>query len=107
MSTILRLEQPLVQRPTLFLDSERVLRNIARMSARAAAAGVLLRPHFKTHQSVAVGDWFRDYGVTGITASSVSMAEYFAAADWRDITIALPVNPREIARIGELAGRGC
>ncbi|MCK4415132.1 MAG: alanine racemase [Candidatus Eisenbacteria sp.] len=104
MARILRFDRLPIERPTLVLDRERVMRNIARMSARAKAAGVGFRPHFKTHQSALIGDWFRDHGVTGITVSSVAMAEYFAAAGWSDITIAIPVNPREIARIRELAG---
>lgn len=105
MDRILRCDHLTIERPTLILDRERVVQNIARMSARARAAGVAFRPHFKTHQSAQIGDWFRDYGVTGIAVSSVAMAEYFAAAGWRDITVAIPVNLRELSRIRELAGR--
>jgi D-serine deaminase-like pyridoxal phosphate-dependent protein len=60
------------------------------------------RPHFKTHQSLELGNWFKDYGVTQITVSSLEMAEYFAT-QWNDITVAFPVNVLEINRINSLA----
>ncbi len=94
-----------IQRPTLLLDPERARRNIERMAEKAKRAGVRFRPHFKTHQSAAVGEWFRPYGVQAITVSSVEMAEYFADHGWADITIAFPANIREIAAIDRLARR--
>ena len=89
--------------PTLLLDKERCLRNIEQIVEKAAKNGLTLRPHFKTHQSIEIGRWFRDLGVEKITASSLKMAEYFAMDDWRDITVAFPVNVREIDRINSLA----
>ncbi len=89
-------------RPTLILDEAVCRNNIRRMAQKAAGLGVRFRPHFKTHQSVKVGEWFRDEGVTAITVSSVQMAEYFAAAGWKDITIAFPVNILEIEPINRL-----
>lgn len=89
--------------PTLLLDEGRARRNISRMADKAATSQVRFRPHFKTHQSAAVGEWFRNVGVTAITVSSVEMARYFAAHGWNDITIAFPVNVREIDKINRLA----
>ena len=94
-----------IDKPTAILNSTIARRNIERMAAKAQRSGVHFRPHFKTHQSAAVGEWFRDYGVTAITVSSVSMAAYFADQGWQDITIAIPVNWLEIERINDLAGR--
>lgn len=91
--------------PTLLLDERRARRNIARMAEKCRRSGTQLRPHFKTHQSAAVGEWFRAEGVTTITASSVRMAAYFADHDWHDITVAFPVNWREIDAINALAKR--
>ena len=102
-SALLRSPVP-VERPAAVIDPARVRRNIERMVARAARAGVRLRPHFKTHQSAAIGDWFRDYGVRAVTVSSVAMARYFAQHGWDDITLAVPVNLREVEAIDELAG---
>ncbi len=91
--------------PELLLDPARAQHNIARMAARAHAAGVRLRPHFKTHQSRTVGRWFRAAGVDAITVSSLAMAEYFADDGWRDITIAFPFHPGMLARVESLARR--
>ena len=92
-------------RPELMLDVGRVKENIAAMAQKAARAGIAFRPHFKTHQSWEVGEWFREFGVTGITVSSVKMAEYFAEHNWDHITIGLLVNPLEINKINRLAER--
>ncbi|MGQ7870059.1 alanine racemase [Sunxiuqinia sp. sy24] len=92
-----------IVRPTLILDKEVCLRNIDRMAEKAKAKNLLFRPHFKTHQSAVVGEWFRHYGVTAITVSSVQMATYFAQYGWDDITIAVPVNILEINQINSLA----
>ena len=91
-------------RPTVVVDEAICRRNIARMAEKARMAGVRFRPHFKTHQSAAIGEWFREAGVTAITVSSVSMARYFADAGWQEITIAFPVNIREMEEINRLAG---
>ncbi len=92
-----------IETPTLIVDEARVRRNIAFMAEKARRQGVRLRPHFKTHQSAAIGDWFRQAGVEAITVSSVQMAQYFARHGWRDITIAFPFNVRQSAAINALA----
>ncbi len=92
-----------IKGPTLLLNSEICRENIRVMAAKARQQKVIFRPHFKTHQSAAVGLWFREEGVTAITASSVSMAQYFAQNGWQDITIAFPANRLEINEINQLA----
>lgn len=94
-----------LDRPTVLVDEARARRNIERMAARAAQRGLAFRPHFKTHQSAVIGNWFRDYGVRAITVSSLEMAAYFAAHGWDDITIAFPVNVRQLDGFAELAQR--
>ncbi|MBE0639446.1 MAG: alanine racemase [Bacteroidales bacterium] len=94
-----------LKRPTLLLDHNKCLANISFMAEKAARHQVVFRPHFKTHQSAEIGSWFRDFGVTRITVSSVTMAEYFAKNGWNDITIAFPLNLAEMDEINDLAGR--
>lgn len=89
--------------PTLLLDKEKCLANIRRMKAKADRHHLIFRPHFKTHQSAGVGEWFRQSGIDKITVSSVIMARYFVQQGWNDITIAFPVNPAEIEDIRNLA----
>lgn len=95
----------LITRPTLILNEQRACENIRFMAQKARRSGVNFRPHFKTHQSIEIGNWFRDEGVQKITVSSVDMAEYFASGGWTDITIAFPINIRQINQINILAGR--
>ena len=66
------------------------------MVQKATDSNCDFRPHFKTHQSVTIGEWFREKDVSGITVSSVSMAEYFHKAGWNDITIAFPFFTAQI-----------
>jgi len=95
----------MITRPTLLLDKQKCLANISTMVNKAKKAGVVLRPHFKTHQSHEIGRWFREIGIDRITCSSLSMANYFAEDGWSDITIAFPVNVLEIETINKLAAK--
>jgi len=90
--------------PTLLLNETIARSNLRKMAAKAAKQSIRFRPHFKTHQSAAIADWFRGFGVEAITVSSVRMAQYFARNGWKDILIAFPVNLRELADIDNLAG---
>ncbi|MFD2515349.1 alanine racemase [Pontibacter locisalis] len=91
--------------PTLLIDKAKALNNIHNMLEKAKRNNVRLRPHFKTHQSAQVGEWFRAAGVEAITVSSVRMAKYFAKHGWKEILIAFPANVLEIESINELASR--
>ena len=100
------MEIPVLQklrRPTLLLDETKARKNLKRMVKKAKDQSVRFRPHFKTHQSTEIGQWFRDMGVDCATVSSVSMANYFAGEGWKDITIAFPINLREMDAVCELA----
>ena len=94
-----------IQRPTLLLDQQRAMANLEKMTRKAQRSGIRFRPHFKTHQSAQLGEWFREFGIGAITVSSVEMALYFARHGWQDITIAFPVNILEIEAINRLAGQ--
>jgi D-serine deaminase-like pyridoxal phosphate-dependent protein len=89
--------------PTLLVSERRVRDNLERMAARASRHGLQLCPHFKTHQSLVVGEWCWDYGVEEITVTSLRMAKFFAGGGWKKVAIAMPLNPREIPAIGQLA----
>ncbi len=88
--------------PTLLLDEQKARQHIALMAKKAGTQSIRLRPHFKTHQSATIGEWFRQEGITRITCSSIQMAEYFASAGWKDIQVAFPFNLREITRANNL-----
>lgn len=92
-----------ITEPHLLIDKNKVIRNIDKMIARVEQFGASFRPHFKTHQSAEIGKLFRERGVEKITVSSVSMAKYFEANGWKDITIAFIINLLEIDEINILA----
>jgi D-serine deaminase-like pyridoxal phosphate-dependent protein len=94
-----------IQSPTLLIDEKKCRDNIRTMADKIRKQNILFRPHFKTHQSVQVGKWFKEAGVNAITVSSLKMAEYFANNGWEDITVAFPVNLRETERIKSLTNR--
>lgn len=85
--------------PTAVVDLDKVRKNIRRMKQRLDKAGVRFRPHFKTHQSWKIAEIFSQEGIRQITVSSATMAHYFARQGWKDITIAFPLNLREMDSI--------
>ena len=74
-----------------------------KMALKAAKNNLSLRPHCKTHQSVEIGTWLRDFGVASITVSSFPMAAYFAEAGWEDILVAFPFQPGEMEHLIRLS----
>lgn len=91
-----------ITKPTLLLNEKKCQRNIQDMFLKAQKNRVQFRPHFKTHQSLEIGRWFKELGTDKITVSSLEMAEKFSE-QWDDITVAFPVNILEIDTINTLA----
>lgn len=91
--------------PKIFIDCNRAKANLKDVFDDVRFSDIQFRPHFKTHQSVGAGMWFRNAGIEKITVSSLPMAEYFAAAGWNDILIAMPLNPNLIVHYDALAAK--
>ena len=77
--------------PAVAVDVERLDRNIARMAAHAASAGIALRPHAKTHKSPAIAARQLAAGAAGLTVATVGEAEVFAAGGATDVFVAYPL----------------
>ncbi len=92
-----------ITRPTLLVDELKCRNHIEEMRQKAQLSNTIFRPHFKSHQSRAIGNWYRDAGVKKITTSSLAMAAYFARDGWEDITVAFPLNYLEYELINSLA----
>lgn len=92
--------------PFLLVHPERVRRNIRRLADYAQAHQLRVRPHIKTHKSLAVWQLQAGAGAVGVTTAKPGEAELFsAAAD--DILLAYPVVTADKARrLAELAVRG-
>jgi D-serine deaminase-like pyridoxal phosphate-dependent protein len=93
-----------IVKPTLLIDEIKCKENIRNMLKRCKDRHLSFRPHFKTHQSLDVGQWFKALGISKIAVSSLSMANYFSK-QWDDILVAFPANILEIDLINDLAGR--
>ena len=92
-----------IHKPTFIIDKQRAVNNIAGLSKKFKSSNILFRPHFKTHQSIEVGSWFRKQGIHQISVSSVEMAWQFYQAGWKDISIVFPFNRREMDRINSMS----
>ena len=77
--------------PCIVVDLDIVARNIERLAAQALERGVAIRPHTKTHKSVAIARMQLDAGAGGITVGTVGEAEVMAGGGIDDIFIAYPV----------------
>jgi len=77
--------------PCIVVDLDIVARNIERLAAQALERGVAIRPHTKTHKSVAIARMQLDAGAAGITVGTVGEAEVMAGGGIDDIFIAYPV----------------
>ena len=77
--------------PTLVIDLDIVERNARRMAERVAARGIALRPHVKTHKSVALARIQLDAGASGVTVGTLGEAEVMAEGGITDILLAYPI----------------
>lgn len=91
--------------PALLLDLDVLERNLARMAGRAAALGVALRPHAKTHKCLEVGRRQLAHGATGITVATLAEAQAFADGGFTDVTWAFPLVLGRLAEVVALARR--
>jgi D-serine deaminase-like pyridoxal phosphate-dependent protein len=95
-----------VATPALTVDRSRLLANLQEMAARARSLGVALRPHAKTHKSLAIAALQRELGATGLTVATLSEAEGFAADGVDDLLLtAPPVGDWRLERVIALARR--
>lgn len=86
--------------PALILDRAALDRNIARMAAFAAAHGIALRPHAKTHKSSEIGKRQIAAGAIGLCCAKLAEAEALAADGLTDLHLTSPVvTPAAIQRL--------
>lgn len=87
--------------PAVVIDLDRVDRNIGRVQALCESAGVLNRPHIKTHKSPVLAKMQIAAGASGITCQKLGEAEIMAAAGLENILVSY--NLIAAARSGRLA----
>ena len=90
--------------PALVVDRAALDRNIAAMAAHARATGVALRPHVKTHKSVAIAQRQVAAGAVGVSCVTLGEAEIMVRAGIPGGHITSPVvTAAKIARLAALA----
>jgi D-serine deaminase-like pyridoxal phosphate-dependent protein len=89
------------------VDEARLDHNLRAMADRAAARGLVLRPHVKTHKSVEIARRQLGHGAAGISVATLGEAETFADAGFAEIFVAYPlwVDQDRAPRLRALAGR--
>lgn len=89
--------------PALWVDLDRLERNIAAMAETFRQTGVNWRPHTKGIKVPAIAHMLLRAGAMGVTCAKISEAEVMAAAGITDILVANEiVGPRKIARLVNL-----
>jgi D-serine deaminase-like pyridoxal phosphate-dependent protein len=80
-----------IDTPALVIDLDVVERNARRLVEALSSRGIALRPHAKTHKSVALARLQIESGARGITVGNLGEAEVFADGGIDDVFIAYPI----------------
>jgi 3-hydroxy-D-aspartate aldolase len=91
--------------PALLVDRAALDRNVAAMAAHARAVGVALRPHAKTHKSLAIARRQVEAGALGICCATLGEAEVMVEGGIPGVHITSPqVTDAKIRRLMALNG---
>ncbi|WP_433089410.1 alanine racemase [Dactylosporangium sp. CA-052675] len=92
--------------PYVVVDVDVLDRNSRAMADAAAARGITLRPHAKSHKSPQIARRQLEHGAAGLTVATVAEAEVFAEV-CPDLFIAYPIwaSPARARRLRALAER--
>jgi D-serine deaminase-like pyridoxal phosphate-dependent protein len=93
-----------IDTPALLVEMEPFERNLARLAAAAARAGVRTRPHAKTHKSAMIACRQVAAGAIGICCQKVGEAEAMVRGGVRDVLVTNQiVGERKLRRLAALA----
>jgi D-serine deaminase-like pyridoxal phosphate-dependent protein len=92
--------------PALLVDLDVMERNLARMADYARSRNLRLRPHTKTHKSIALAKRQLALGAVGLTVAKPGEAEVLVEAGPPELLVAYPtVGERKLRRLMEVARR--
>jgi D-serine deaminase-like pyridoxal phosphate-dependent protein len=95
-----------IETPAVLVDFDKLMANIAWAQKTASEHRVVLRPHIKTHKSLAIARLQLQAGAVGITASKTDEALVFIEGGVKSVTVAYPqVNSSKMTRLLEAAKR--
>ena len=93
-----------VDTPALLIDLDAFERNLNLMAESAAACGVRLRPHAKTHKCAVIARRQMALGAVGVCCQKVSEAEALVQAGVSDVLVSNEVvGRRKLDRLASLA----
>jgi len=93
-----------IDTPALILDLDRFDTNLERMMNAAAAAGVRVRPHAKSHKSLQIAHRQVAAGAVGVCCQKIGEAEVFLSGGIRDVLVTNEiVGTRKLRRLAQLA----
>jgi D-serine deaminase-like pyridoxal phosphate-dependent protein len=93
-----------IETPALVLDLDAFERNLDAMAREAAAAGIRLRPHAKSHKCVDVAREQLARGAVGICCQKTDEALAFVEGGIGDVLVTNEVvDPRKLARLADAA----
>ena len=93
--------------PAVLVDLDVVDTNIRRMSEFARRAGFSLRPHIKTHKSLAMAQRQLAAGASGLAVATTAEAVVMARSGVTDLLLAYPtIEPRKLIRVAPLVEAG-
>ena len=96
-----------IDTPAVLVDLDIVEANIARMAAFALRTGIALRPHVKTHKSLAMARRQLAAGAAGLAVATTSEALVMSRSGVEDLLLAYPtIGKRKLERIAPLVKAG-
>ena len=91
--------------PAALIERSTIEANAKAMAQRAHRLAVRLRPHVKTHKCVEIARLQVEGHFGGITVSTFAEAEFFGAAGFRDITLAVPIALGRLPKLFDFSQR--
>ena len=101
------LSDPLLMTPAFVIDEEKLFRNLERAKAKARRLGVTLRPHLKTHKSIAIARRQMVSPEGPATVSTIREARYFAENGVKDLIYAVGIAPQKLPDVAAIREEGC
>jgi len=94
--------------PAILVNLDIVDANIKQMAQFAKEEGLELRPHTKTHKSIAMAQRQLAAGASGLSVATTTEAEVMLRSGVKDLLLAYPiVGKRKLDRIAPLLQEGC
>ncbi len=97
-----RLTDASVPTPSFVIEKAKLVKNIERAKARAAALGVQWRPHLKTHKSIDIARLQMTSPEGPGTVSTLAEARYFAEHGVTDLIYAVGIAPQKLAEVAAI-----